>query len=226
MLDFPNPLFIVALPVTPSFTSGGLTSWVTSAVRGSSQAMTACRRESFHSFFNTLLALNQEGWFDDCFTQCKVVHPCRLDSLRLWRYRGEDQPALKPHAECASGDATSLGRRLPLMKILIQRGSRCRRLLELDFMHGDDPYDRFDNIPRAQCRRRQFEDLEIFAADLRRSKLRVPGGAGRLSRMYERIAEPDGGEEAPEQRLEDALSTAAGLDGVAAGICNCAYRLR
>jgi hypothetical protein len=72
------------------------------------------------------------------------------------------------------------------------------KVLALDFMHGADPYGRFDDVVRSRLRRRQFEDLDLFAADLRRSKLRLPGGAWRLTRMYERITEPPVGGEATE----------------------------
>jgi hypothetical protein len=69
-------------------------------------------------------------------------------------------------------------------------------VLDLDFMHdGNDgnSYTKFDQSVRSRLRHHQFQDLDAFASDLRKTKSRIPGGGWRLYRFYSQLTEPAAG---------------------------------
>ncbi len=76
------------------------------------------------------------------------------------------------------------------------------KVLNGDFMHDGNSYVRFDDSVRSRLRHRQFADLDQFAEDLRKTKLRLPGGGWRLYRFYGQLAEPAAGRKTPGDEWE------------------------
>jgi len=66
------------------------------------------------------------------------------------------------------------------------------------------PYyqDAFDHVVRSRVRHRQFQDLEAYAAEIRKTKVKMPGGKWQLENFYQVVGEPAGGSDADDEAWE------------------------
>ena len=66
------------------------------------------------------------------------------------------------------------------------------------------PYyqDAFDDVVRSRVRHRQFQDLEAYAAEIRKAKVKMPGGKWQLENFYQVVGEPAAGSDADDEAWE------------------------
>ena len=66
------------------------------------------------------------------------------------------------------------------------------------------PYyqDAFDDVVRSRVRHRQFQDLEAYAAEIRKTKVKMPGGKWQLENFYQVVGEPAAGSDADDEAWE------------------------
>jgi hypothetical protein len=110
-------------------------------------------------------------------------------------------PANSPNQ--AAPQSTSAQRNGRLLPLIDEDPASARQPLSavlghLDLLDDPESMDTFNNTIRSRVRHRQFQDLDVFTAELRKSRATLPGGEWQLYRVYGLMAEPSAGWYAPD----------------------------
>jgi hypothetical protein len=97
-----------------------------------------------------------------------------------------DSPALRPIF-----DEDEVSARTPLAQVL-----------ETQFRTARYPVGAFHDVLNSRLRHRQFQDLETYVSEVRRTKVRVRGGRWQLEEFYAAVNKPAAGEDADDGQWE------------------------
>ncbi len=109
-------------------------------------------------------------------------------------------PASSPNQAAQAKSAQRNGRLLALEDEdpAFARQPLSAALGHLDLVDDPKSMRTFNNTIRSRVRHRQFQDLDVFAAELRKTRAKLPGGGWQLFKMYGLMAEPSAGWNAPD----------------------------